>query len=74
MTYFAIENETIRGHISAIAEQSVKNQDGRKPFQLSLSYRDCGAYFCDHSGALDCSAVTVLTISAAYISHSPRVG
>lgn len=45
MTYFAIENETIRGHISAIAEQSVKNQDGRKPFQLSLSYRDCGGIF-----------------------------
>ena len=64
----------ISGYITAIAGHSVKNRSWRKPFQLSLSYRDCGGKFCDHSGASDCSAVTVVTISAACISHSPRVG
>lgn len=71
---FAIEKKTYLRHITAIAGQSVKNRGWRKPFQLSLSYRNCGGIFCNHSGASDCSAVTFAPLSHRIHTSRPKSG
>lgn len=72
--YLCHRKGIVFGHISANAGQSVKNRDGREPFQLNLSYRDCGSIFCDHSGASECSAVTVAPISRRIHTSRPKRG